>query len=78
MKIDPNRRHVAAGTSGIGLKSAKLVGELIEYDDRMGLTAALIAGVYPQPNMRDQAGRSLCLFDKRARMAFAIPADTWK
>ena len=69
---------VAKCTLASGLKNAKLVGELIEYDDRLGLTADLIAGVYPQPHMRDQAGRSLCLFDKRTRMAFTVPADTWK
>ena len=61
-----------------GLKNAKLVGELIEYDDRLGLTAALIAGVYPQQHMRNQTGRSLCVFDRRTRMAFAAPADSWK
>lgn len=69
---------VAKCSQASGLKNARLVGELIEYDDRLGLTAALIAGVYPQPHMRDQAGRSLCLFDKRTRMAFTVAADTWK
>jgi hypothetical protein len=61
-----------------GLKDAKLVGELIEYDDSVGFTAALIAGIYPQPHMRNQPGRSLCLFDKRSRTAHAAPADALK
>lgn len=69
---------VAKCTQASGLKNARLVGDLIEYDDSVGLTAALIVGVYPQPHMRDQTGRSLCLFNKRTRMAFTAPADTWK
>jgi hypothetical protein len=59
-----------------GLKNARVVGELIEYDDRAGFTAALIAGTYPQPHMRNQPGRSLCLFDRRSRTPFASPADS--
>lgn len=61
-----------------GLKNPKLVGELIEYDDGVGYTAALVAGTYPQPHMRNQPGRSLCLFDKRSRKAHAAPADDLK
>jgi hypothetical protein len=61
-----------------GLKDAKLVGDLVEYDDSVGFTAALIAGIYPQPHMRNQPGRSLCLFDKRSRTAHAAPADALK
>lgn len=61
-----------------GLTEARLVGELIEYDDSVGFTAALISGTYAQPHMRNQAGRSLCLFDKRSRKANAAPADSLK
>lgn len=61
-----------------GLKDAKRVGDLIEYDDSVGLTAAMIAGSYPQPHMRNAPGRSLCLFDKRSRTAHAAPADDLK
>lgn len=61
-----------------GLKTPKLVGELIEYDDAVGYTAALISGTYPQPHMRNAPGRSLCLFDKRGRKAHASPADGLK
>ena len=61
-----------------GLKHAALVGALVEYDDSVGYTAALIAGTYPQPHMKNQPGRSLCLFDKRSRTAHAAPADDLK
>lgn len=67
---------IAKCTKASGLQDAKLVGELIEYDDSIGLTAALIAGTYPQPHMRNKPGRSLCLFDKRSRTANVAPADS--
>jgi len=42
-----------------GLKEPRLIGDLIEYDDRVGYIVALIAGLYPQPHLRQQPGRSL-------------------
>ena len=69
---------VAKCKQASGLKNPRLVGQLIEYDDSAGITAALIAGVYPQPHMRQQPGRSLCLFDRRSRTAQAAPADSLK
>ncbi len=59
-----------------GLKNPRLVGDLIEFDDRAGFTAALIAGTYSQTHMRNQPGRSLCLFDRRSRTPYASSADT--
>ena len=61
-----------------GLNNATLVGALVEYDDSVGYTAALIAGTYPQKHMKNQPGRSLCLFDKRSRTAHTAPADDLK
>lgn len=69
---------VAKCKQASGLKNPSLVGQLIEYDDSVGFTAALIAGVYPQPHMRQQPGRSLCLFDRHSRTAQAAPADSLK
>ena len=69
---------VAKCKQASGLKNPSLVGQLIEYDDSVGFTASLIAGVYPQPHMRQQPGRSLCLFDRRSRTAQAAPADSLK
>lgn len=66
---------VAKCTKASGLKDAQLVGSLVEYDDGVGYTAALVAGTYPQPHMKNKPGRSLCLFDKRNRTAHLSPAD---
>lgn len=69
---------VAKCSHASGLRNARLMGRLIEYDDRVGFTAALIVGTYPQPHMKGQPGKSLCLFDKRSRTAQAAPADDFK
>ena len=69
---------VSKCSAASGLKDGALVGALVEYDDSVGFTAALIAGTYPQQHMKHQPGRSLCLFDKRARTAHASPADDLK
>jgi hypothetical protein len=69
---------VAKCSQASGLRNARLMGRLIEYDDSVGFTAALIVGTYPQPHMKGQPGKSLCLFDKRSRTAQAAPADDFK
>lgn len=61
-----------------GLANPKLVGEVVEYGDDVGFSAALIAGNYPQPHMDNAPGRSLCLFDRRSRKAHASSADELK
>ncbi len=58
-----------------GLRSAKLAGEIIDYDDRVGFTAVVVKGTSPQPHMKNIQGRSLCLFSKQTRTAHASTAD---
>jgi hypothetical protein len=57
------------------LRHARAAGERIDFDDDVGLSALLIAGEYPQPHMKGQHGRELCLFDKRTRTARMADAD---
>lgn len=61
-----------------GLVGARLVGSVINFDDTVGTSAALIAGRYPQAHMAGATGLSLCLFDRRSRTAQAAPADDWR
>lgn len=61
-----------------GLVEARLVGNVIHFDDSVGSSAALIAGRYPQAHMARAKGLSLCLFDRRSRTAQAAPADDWR
>lgn len=59
-----------------GLRNARPAGAPVDFDDRVGYTALVIQGQYPQPHMKNRAGRVLCLFDKRSRVAHIAPADT--
>ncbi len=65
----------SACVAASNLRNAKPGGKLIEFDDRVGFTAVIIVGNYPQPHMKDEPGRVLCLFDKRTRAAFVSDAD---
>ncbi len=62
---------VAAST----LRDARAAGGRIDFDDRIGYSALLITGHYPQPHMNNRSGRELCLFDRRTRSATVAPAD---
>jgi hypothetical protein len=57
------------------LRHARAAGERIDFDDEVGFSALLIAGEYPQPHMRTQHGRELCLFNKHTRTAAMADAD---
>ncbi|MGB9332119.1 MAG: hypothetical protein WCB10_15245 [Steroidobacteraceae bacterium] len=45
------------------LREVRPAGARVDFDDRIGYSALLIVGHYPQPHMRNQPGRELCLFD---------------
>src|SRR5262249_31613566 len=51
-------------------------GAVVDFDDRVGFTAVIIEGYYPQPRMKHKRGRVLCLFEKRTRIAFVSAADS--
>ncbi len=57
------------------LKSPSPAGAQIGYDDTVGLTALVLKGRYPQPHMKNRAGRELCLFDRKTRQAHVLEAD---
>ena len=57
------------------LRHARVAGERVDFDDDAGLSVLLIAGEYPQPHMKNQRGRELCLFDKHTRTARMANAD---
>jgi hypothetical protein len=70
------REVVAACVAASRLRGAKPAGKLIEFDDRVGYSAVVIQGRYPQPHMKNQRGRVLCLFEKKTREVFVSPADS--
>ena len=67
---------VSACAAASNLRHAKPGGKLIDFDDRVGFTAVVIAGRYPQPHMKNKRGRVLCLFDKRTRTPYVSDADS--
>ena len=66
---------VAACVAASNLRRARPGGSLVEFDDRVGVTALVVEGRYPQPHMKNQRGRVLCLFDKKTRTATVSDAD---
>lgn len=70
-----DREVTSACVKASNLRGARPGGKIIEFDDRVGFTGLVIDGRYPQPHMKNQPGRVLCLFDKRTRTAFVSAAD---
>ena len=66
---------ISACVAASALRSAQPAGERVDFDDRVGYSALLLAGHYPQPHMKHLPGRELCLFDKRTRTATVTEAD---
>lgn len=58
-----------------GLRNARPAGDPVDFDDRVGYTAIVIEGRYPQPHLENRSGRVLCLFEKRSRTPYVSPAD---
>ncbi|WP_338921854.1 hypothetical protein V0M98_04735 [Pseudomonas silesiensis] len=70
-------KAVLAGcTKASGLKHAKPVGNAAQFDDRVGYTALLLQGQYPQKHMKGQQGTELCLFNKKSKTAYVTEWDS--
>ncbi|EOR07623.1 hypothetical protein [Acinetobacter genomosp. 15BJ] len=58
------------------LKSAKTVSNIMLFDDRVGYSALLIEGKYPQAHMKNKTGQELCLWNKTSKKAYLTEAST--
>jgi len=67
---------LASCTKASGLKDAKPVGTAAQFDDRVGYTALLLQGQYPQKHMKGQQGTELCLYNKKSKTAFVTEWDS--
>lgn len=67
---------LASCTKASGLKNANPVGTPAQFDDRVGYTAVLLQGQYPQKHMKGQQGTELCLYSKSAKTAFVTEWDS--
>lgn len=57
------------------LKNAKTVSNVMLFDDRVGYSALLIQGKYPQSHMKNKTGQELCLWNKTSKKAYLTEAN---
>ncbi|MFW9078371.1 hypothetical protein ACOI9X_03680 [Pseudomonas sp. P2757] len=67
---------LASCTKASGLKIPKPVGNAAQFDDRVGYTALLLQGQYPQKHMKGQQGSELCLYNKKSKTAYVTEWDS--
>ena len=63
-------------TKASGLKDSKPVGNAAQFDDRVGYTALLLQGQYPQKHMKGAQGTELCLYNKKGKTAYVTEWDS--
>ncbi|MCH7388873.1 hypothetical protein MMO39_16425 [Acinetobacter modestus] len=56
-------------------KNAKPVSNVMLFDDRVGYSALLIQGQYPQAHMKNKTGQELCLWNKTTKKAYLSEAN---
>ena len=56
------------------LKNAKTVSNVMLFDDRVGYSALMIQGKYPQAHMKNKTGQKLCLWNKTSKKAYLTEA----
>lgn len=77
-----DKKVLASCIKASGLKNAEPVGTAAQFDDRVGYTAVLLQGQYPQKHMNGATGTELCLYRKNTKTAVVTewdsirPADT--
>ena len=64
---------LASCTKASGLKNANPVGNAAQFDDRIGYTALLLQGQYPQKHMKSQQGTELCLYNTVSYTHLTLP-----
>ncbi|MCH7306067.1 hypothetical protein [Acinetobacter higginsii] len=57
------------------LKNAKTASNVMLFDDRVGYSALLIVGKYPQAHMKNKTGQELCLWNKTSKKAYLTEAN---
>lgn len=70
------KRVASACLKATTLKQARVASAPAEFEDRVGYTAVLVQGRYPQAHMKNQPGAELCLYHKQSRKAFVTQWDS--
>ncbi|UVM39737.1 hypothetical protein LOY28_04730 [Pseudomonas sp. B21-017] len=71
-----DRAVLASCTKASSLKNPQPVGNTAQFDDRVGYTALLLQGQYPQKHMKGQQGTELCLYNKKSKTAYVTEWDS--
>ncbi|MCU5771200.1 hypothetical protein N5923_01480 [Erwiniaceae bacterium BAC15a-03b] len=71
-----DKAMVQACVKASGLKNARPAGKIMLFDDRVGYSALLLQGRYPQKHMNNQRGRELCLYQRSTKTASVTEADS--
>ena len=71
---DYEKAVITACINASGLRNAKAAGKLVDFDDRLGISAIVIQGRYSQKHMNNARGRVLCLFDKKTQTPYVSEA----
>ncbi|MDB6443008.1 hypothetical protein SAMN03159507_01773 [Pseudomonas sp. NFACC32-1] len=71
-----DKEVLASCLKASGLKDAAPVGSAAQFDDRVGYTALLLQGHYPQKHMKGANGTELCLYHKQAKVAYVTEWDS--
>jgi len=67
---------LASCVKASGLKDSKPVGNAAQFDDRVGYSALLLQGQYPQKHMKGAQGTELCLYNKKNKTAYVTEWDS--
>ncbi len=67
---------LASCTKASQLKNTLPVGTAAQFDDRVGYSALLLQGQYPQKHMKGQQGTELCLYNKKTKTAHVTEWDS--
>lgn len=69
------QKVLASCLKASGLKDPEPVGTAAQFDDRVGYTALLLQGQYPQKHMNGATGTELCLY-RKTKTAFVTEWDS--
>ena len=74
MLLHGGNKHAVARADGLRFSVHRYPTRA--FDDRVGYSAIVLEGRYPQAHMKNQLGRELCLWQRAKQKAFIVDADT--
>jgi hypothetical protein len=67
---------IASCLKASSLKNPQPSGRAAQFDDKVGYSALLLQGQYPQKHMKGQKGIELCLYHKASKTAHVSEWDS--